>query len=493
VQLTKPLKFFLFLAIIACFNLSVSAQIVDTTYNPNILYQSKQLHADLAFLKSVLEEAHPSLYRYTPKDTLDARFAEADQQLNQPLNDTQFWKIVEPVVANVRSAHTGVYFPATYMLWRIRHGLRIPLDVYVLNGRLYAAGFPKETKKLFKGARITAIDGTPGTVIVASLRQYVTPEGYSEQFVNFNVENSFGDLYNQVFGYKKNYDVAFIDSSGSVQHVVLEAFESIFGREPSPVALNAILKEKKHSQLEKGIGVSYFKDVPNTIYLKVSNFWYLKDYQKFDAGFFKKLQNEKIKNLVIDLRGDGGGYLNIGIDMMRYLVRGYVVPSNIITAVANEYSFDKYIVYPGSDTLRKSVLIRLGNRKYAAVNDYQYNYLSADDVFTGKVYLLIDGGTFSAASVFAANLKAQRDVTILGDETGGGEAGNDGRGFSWVKFPNTRLELRLPQYWMQTTTHNKNTGHGVIPDIMIVPTIEDRVAGRDVVLDKTLHLIIDKK
>ncbi len=488
-QLTKPSKFFFLFALIACFNLSVKAQQVDTTYNPNIVYQPKQLHADLAFLKSVLEEAHPSLYRYTPKDTLDARFAEADQQLNQPLNDTQFWKIVEPVVANVRSAHTAVYLPATYSLWRIRHGLRIPLSVYVSNGRLYAAWFPKASAKLFKGARITAIDGTPGTVIVASLKRYVTPEGYSDQFVNFNVENSFGDLYNQVFGYKKNYDVAFIDSSGSVQHVVLDAFKTKFIGELSPV----VLVKEKHSQLEKGVGISYFKDVPYTIDLKVNNFLYLKDYKKFDAGFFKKLQDEKIKNLVIDLRGDGGGYLNIGIDIMRYLVRGFVVPSNIITAVANEYSFDKYIVYPISDTLRKSVLIRLGNRKYAAVNDYQYTYISSYNVFTGNVYLLVDGGTFSAASVFAANLKAQRDITILGDETGGGEAGNDGRGFSWVKFPNTGLVLRLPQYWMQTTTHNKNAGHGVVPDITIVPTVEDRVAGKDVVMDKTLHLIIDKK
>jgi hypothetical protein len=484
-QVAKPFKLIFYFVLIACFSTLAKAQI-DTTYKPEHLYQSKELHADLAFLKSVLEEAHPSLYRYSLKDTINARFADADQQLNQPLTDMQFWRIAEPVVANVRSAHTAVYPSANYTKWSYKHGSRIPLSVYVFNGRLYAAWFPKDSGKLYRGARITAIDSIPGTVIIASLKSYVTPEGYSDQFVNFNVESYFVDLYSQVFGFKSEYNVAFIDSSGSIQHVILKPFKNTYKDAP-------VIIEQKDSDLEKSVKISYFKDVPATVVLKINQFSYLKDYRAFDVGFFKKLDKEKIKNLIIDLRGDGGGYLNIGIDMMRYLVRGFVVPSNVITAVTNEYSFEKNIVYPLSDTLRKNVLIRIKDREYAAINDYMYTYLSSNYVFTGHVYLLVDGGTFSAASVFAANLKAQREVTILGDETGGGEFGNDGRGFSWVKFPNTGLLLRLPQFWMQTTTHNKNTGHGVMPDTTIIPSIDDQVNGRDVVLDKTLHLIIDKK
>ena len=473
-----------------CCNALVKAQ-SDTTYKPERLYQPQQLHADLAFLKSVLEEAHPSLYRYTSKDSLNASFAAADSQLNQPLTDIDFWKIVAPVVATIRSGHTVVYPSANYTEWGYKYGLRkMPLSVYAFNGHLYAARFPEKSDKLYRGARITAIDGNPGTVILASLKRFISPEGYSDQFVNFNIETSFSDFYGRVFGYKREYDVAFIDSSGSIQHVKLKSFRNTYNYADDQ---NPWIREQKKSEAEKAVEVNYFKDIPATVELKIKRFTYLKDYKKFDAAFFTRLQDEKIKNLIIDLRDNGGGYLGIGIDMMRYMTRNAVVPANMITSVTNEYSFEKNIVYPGSDTLRKGVLVKTGKREYAAVNDYQFSYFSSDRLFTKNVYLLVDKGTFSAAAIFAANLRAQRNVIILGDETGGGEVGTDGSGFSLVKFPNTGLLLRLPQFWMQTTTRNKNTGHGVIPDITIIPSIEDRVADRDVVLDKTLHLIIDKK
>jgi len=474
-----------------CFSAIVKAQ-TDTTYRPEYLCQPKQLHDDLAFLKSVLEEAHPSLYRYTSKDSLDARFAAAEQQLNQPLTDIEFWKIVESVVAAIRSGHTVVYPSANYVEWWNKHGLsRIPLSVYVLNGHLYAAWFPEDCGKLFRGARITAIDDNPGTVVFASLKPFVSSEGYSDQFVNYNIETSFPDLYGRVFGFKREYDVAFIDSSGKIQHAIVK---SSYRKNPhEPINQSNFIHEQERSEVAKAVDINYFKDIPGTVELKIKRFSYLKDYRKFDVFFFKRLQDEKIKNLIIDLRGNGGGYLGIGIDMMRYMVRNAVVPANMITAVTNEYTFEKYIVYPGSDTLRKGVLVKTGKREYAAVNDYQFNYLSSGYLFTKNVYLLVDKGTFSAAAIFAANLRAQRNITILGDETGGGEGGTDGSGFSMVKFPNTELLLRLPQFWMQTTTRNKNTGHGVIPDIAVIPSIEDRVDDRDVVLEKTLHLIIDKK
>jgi len=486
----KPLKFILLFALMACFNVLVEAQ-SDTTYRPERLNQPQQLHADLAFLKSVLEEAHPSLYRYTSKDSIDARFAAADSQLNQPLTDMQFWKIVQPVVATIRSGHTTVYPSNNYVEWGYKFGLRrMPLSVYVLNGHLYAAWFPEDCGNLFRGARITAIDGNPGTVVLASLKPFVSPEGYNDQIVNYNIETSFSDLYGRVFGFKREYDVAFIDSSGKIQHAIIKSYKNNYHDTTNQYKL---IHEQEKSEVEKAVDINYFKDVPGTVELKIKSFSYIKDCRAFDAGLFKRLQDQKVKNLIIDLRGDGGGSLGIGIDMMRYMVRNFVVPANMITAVTNEYSFDKYIVYPGSDTLRKSVLVKTGKHEYAAINDYQFTFPSSGYLFTNNVYLLIDKGTFSAATIFAANLRAQRNVTILGDETGGGEAGTDGSGFSMVRLPNTGLLLRLPQFWMQTTTRNKNTGRGVIPDITIIPSIEDRVTGRDVVLNKVLHLIVDKK
>src|ERR1700761_4290766 len=89
----------------------------DTIYSRDHLFQPQELHADLAFLKSVLEEAHPSLYPYTPKDTITALFAGADKHPDWALTSFQFWKILSPVISAIRSGHPSIILPMGYMPW----------------------------------------------------------------------------------------------------------------------------------------------------------------------------------------------------------------------------------------------------------------------------------------------------------------------------------------------------------------------------------------
>jgi hypothetical protein len=490
VQLTKPLQFFFSFTLLICLNTSVKAQ-SDTTYNPDHLYQPQQLHADLAFLKSVLEEAHPSLYRYTLKDTLDTRFAEAEKQLNMPLTDIEFWKVVAPVVAVIRSGHTVIYPSAGYVEWYNKHLIqRLPLSVYVANGHMYAAKFPKKTEKLFRGADITAIDGHDIKFILSKIKPYLSPEGYYDQFVDFRLESSvFSEIYGQVFGFKPKYDVSFIDSSGITQQITLNAVKTIYGYS---IDKGKDMMVKQHNELEKSVEVNYFPNVPATIQLKIKSLTYLNGYKNFDYGFFKRLQDEKIKNLIIDFRGNGGGYISIISDLLSYLLKGSPVPANIVTAVTDGFSFDTAIVKHGSNDFPANYLVKAGKRTYM-LKTGKYIYPSPSYIFNKNVYLLIDKGTFSAASIFAVNLRENRNVTIIGEESGGGEFGTDGYEFSIVKLPVTGLLLRLPQFWVETVSGFKNKGHGIMPDITVVPTVAQRADAKDVALDKTLQLITDKK
>lgn len=226
--------------------------------------------------------------------------------------------------------------------------------------------------------------------------------------------------------------------------------------------------------------------------LKIKDFTFYNYFKSFDAGFFELINKDKKKDLIIDLRDNPGGYLSIGIDIMRYLVAREVVPLKNLTTQAVDFSFNNYIVAKGSDTISRERLVKSrkgGFYVYNADNaipSYQLNQ------FSKNVFVLVNKGTFSAASIFAANLRSQRRVVVIGEETGGGEAGTDGSGFSIVKTPKTHLLLRLPNFWISTTTKNANTGHGLIPDIIVKPTIADRINNNDVVLKKALSMISDK-
>lgn len=102
--------------------------------------------------------------------------------------------------------------------------------------------------------------------------------------------------------------------------------------------------------------------------------------------------------------------------------------------------------------------------------------------FSGKVVVVIDGGTFSAASNFAASLRAQRRITVVGQESGGAEAGANGGIISSVTLPQTQLVLQLPHFRLLSACAHPELGRGVRPDIEIIPTPRQLAMHTDAVL-----------
>lgn len=87
--------------------------------------------------------------------------------------------------------------------------------------------------------------------------------------------------------------------------------------------------------------------------------------------------------------------------------------------------------------------------------------------FKGNLYLLVNEGSFSAAVMFSAAVKNQRDCFIVGQETGNSGYGSDA-GVKTITLPETHIKLNLPVTWYFLAGHNKmNTGQGLIPDVRI--------------------------
>ncbi|WP_435526032.1 S41 family peptidase [Chryseobacterium indoltheticum] len=61
-----------------------------------------------------------------------------------------------------------------------------------------------------------------------------------------------------------------------------------------------------------------------------------------------------------------------------------------------------------------------------------------ENAFKGKVYLLINGGSFSASSVISSKLKFDKRVTLVGEETGGANDGTVAGFYSYQKLPNSK-------------------------------------------------------
>src|SRR6201995_85318 len=104
---------------------------------------------------------------------------------------------------------------------------------------------------------------------------------------------------------------------------------------------------------------------------------------------------------------------------------------------------------------------------------FEKNYYSPKEKnhYEGQVFILIGGNSFSATTLFAGSLKGQKNVTLVGEETGGGYYGNTAWIIPDVTLPNTKLRFRLPKFRLIVDKGREKNGHGVMPDVMAPPTV----------------------
>ena len=109
--------------------------------------------------------------------------------------------------------------------------------------------------------------------------------------------------------------------------------------------------------------------------------------------------------------------------------------------------------------------------------------------YDGQVFILIGGNSFSATTLFAGDLKGQKNVTLVGEETGGGYYGNTAWIIPDVTLPNTGLRFRLPRFRMVINKDRIKNGRGIMPDVWALPTSDAIREGVDFKAMKVRELI----
>jgi C-terminal processing protease CtpA/Prc len=211
---------------------------------------------------------------------------------------------------------------------------------------------------------------------------------------------------------------------------------------------------------------------------------------KFYRRSFKTMRKNNISNLVIDIRNNGGGKVNHFTLLARYLRK---TPFKVAdTAFALHKGFGSYRKYFQATFLNGIALTLFTSRKKDGL--YHFNYWEKHrftpkkkNFYSGNVYVLINGPTFSAGTLFAHCMKGQDNVLLLGEEAGGGNYGNNGLMIPNVTLPNTGMRVRMPLFRLVQYNHGPKDGRGVMPDIYIPPT---STAVRNMV-DRKMQVTLD--
>lgn len=431
-------------------------------------YSVTQLQQDYTIFRQLLEKAHPSLHRYTPQDSITRYFDKGYRELDHPMNDVKFWELLQGITSRINSGHTCIAFNAPLKkVFNFSGRSVLPFYVYIRENRLFVKGYVHRADTAYKiGNQILQINGVDAGILINQFRALISGDGFSNAYKDYKLETyDFLMLYNMVYGDQDAFSIVFKTQRG-IETKSINAWKGV------------IIAAKLTDAAEVPPHLIYPPGIDSTAVLRIGTFVY-KDYRAIHKSLFKEINKNNISNLIIDLRGNPGGYTNIAADLLKYLVKdAYYFLGH------KEYAIDTLSFIPVVNNINSKTKYDLSSVVHdpTFLNNI-YAYESNSNTFNGNVYILTDGGTFSAATLCAVALKTQRKCLVIGQETGGGETGTDGLKIMNITLPNTGLILRLPFFWAYSASTKQNEGHGLMPDIKLKigakQIYEQRYFGKD--------------
>ncbi len=231
----------------------------------------------------------------------------------------------------------------------------------------------------------------------------------------------------------------------------------------------------------------------STAYLNVNTFTNSGKLRRFFSSSFKKIDKSKIQNLVLDLRGNGGGSVTNSNLLTKYITKKPFKIADSLYAIRLNSKYGHYQQLRFFNWLFMVFMTRKESNGKYHFRFYERKYFKPkrNNHFDGEVYILSGGNTFSASALLIKSLKNQENITIVGEETGGGAYGNNAWLIPDVTLPITKLRFRLPLFRL-VIDKNEKKGNGVMPDVESLPTADAIRRQADFKKEETIRLIKEK-
>lgn len=458
-------------------------------------FSAEQTQSDFKFLRRMLEEAHPGIYWYTPKDSLNRAFEQVFQQLNRPLTEKELFYLWAPLITKINCGHTYLIHSQQFDAQK-DDTFWLPFQSQIIENQLFIKALGKNCSDttLVRGTEILQVNDLPMTRIIEVARQNCQADGYNQTFKDyflafFRLEETLNDY----FGIKAPYRLLVKSPLGDVRESTVFSKHISQPNVPQPTLSKQELQNREREALEKLRSFKLLPQAPETLLMICNGFRY-DDFKTFDQLVFQTARIKNIKNLIIDLRNNPGGDTSAGDDILRYLLTQPTYNFLTFDSPVNQLFFAKQVApAPKDHVFNPKQLKKLPNGHYRRIVDGAELIMPHPTLhFSGQIYVLISGFTFSAAAILASLLKAHTNAIFIGQETGGGEAGCSGGLTSKVILPHTQLVVNFPHFRMETNTQAPNIGHGVMPHYPIQITAQDIASGRDLELEKVVEFILGK-
>jgi len=484
---------------------------------------------DFIYLTHLLESGFPEIDTVFPKNEKEKQKIQILKSLSDNnLTKNDFILQSRKYLSNFHNQHTSIYLKSSFKEV-------YPFYIHISYNKWFLLNIDKKQDNLQIGKEITKINDIEISEIESRLLQFT----FGENRINRQYELRSWKFYNKpeylkevnvIKDLSEKIKITFIDNSTVYLdpisltnldlHEIKSPFHNITKRQNKtytykiyPIQDFGYLQFNKcHDKIDILEGIkSYVKPWLQwiaKIYVK-HQFkkkkpskqiapYYNPEYPIFKDFVWELIDNlnkKKIKNLIIDLRNNPGGNLTLGIQLMYFLtnkkeLKGFTKYAYTSDIYKNYFptaykKLEKQ--YPNGVPRNKLVLIENNDNLFSEITDNKSKYYIPENrpIFKGRVFIIANYRTGSAAAMLTTLFQDNNIGTIIGTSVGNNPTG--ATTYTPMKLPNTNAHISIATTYQERP--NKEKGKIQTPDYWIEYTVNDLTTGKDPYLEKIKELI----
>lgn len=480
---------------------------------------------DIDYVEKNLHKMHPDLYWYIDQEELNNKFNTLKKNTVIARTPNEFHLQLSPVLAAVKQGHMQLLPLPTNLLpkkqqtkeFKKSKGPLSQLEFLWSKDTLYLSENKTHDSLLIKGAIVKSINGITPQDLYRKYRPTFTSDGYNTTFIDKRFSMTIARYYALELGIQDTLKLQLVCDDSTYVHKVVRKYNngslasikdslSMGSKEINKKQQQELHREERErkrlfgytsetKQFSKSLNFPVATDSTLAV-LKIRDFTKGIPHEVY-KDIFEQIEQKKVQHLVLDLRGNLGGRIQEMVELTTYLSQEESFTPLQNTKITSAFRLPFYVA-KGKSVIHYTLLspfyliqsIFLWTRTYKDDQGNSYYRMKGSTpqvpnakAYTGPLYVLIDGATFSASSLLTAQLKMRSQVVFVGEETGGAFNGTVAGRLPVLTLPESQLKWILGTMSIKPTTQSSKDGHGVYPDVPITVSANDILQENDPVMN----------